>query len=143
MSKIILIQDIIENKISLEEARGMAIQYKGEIFEYWDEGLSRYVFVNPDKTKVIKLHKQRNGGVNWNQQEVDIYNNANEEHKSKMVPTELVNGFIEQEFVTPIKWAGIKLSIPQRKFAVKCRNEVGWDKDGNLKCFDLDEYLKY
>ena len=143
MSKIILVQDIIENKIALEEAREMAINYKGEIFEYWDEGLSRYVFVNKDKTKVIKLHKQRHGGPDWNQQEVDIYNNASNEHKSKMAKTELNLGFIEQEFVTPIKWAGIKLTIPQILFANRCRNEVGWNRNNELVCFDLDEYLKY
>lgn len=28
------------------------------------------------------------------------------------------------------------------RFAMSCRNEVGW-KDGELVCYDLDEFKKY
>lgn len=35
------------------------------------------------------------------------------------------------------------MNLLQIQFAGKCRDEVGWDKDGNLKCFDLDEYRKW
>jgi hypothetical protein len=92
---------------------------------------------------VIKIHQERGFNAKWNEEELDIYENADDEDKEKMAETTLVNGMIEQEFVLPIKFGGKKLTIAQRLFARKCRNEVGWDKDGNLKCFDLDEYMKY
>jgi len=60
-----------------------------------------------------------------------------------MAKTQLVNGMVEQEFLTPIKFGGRRLSIPQKLFASKCRNEVGWTDDGRLVCFDLDEFKKY
>jgi hypothetical protein len=125
----------------VEEAEKMAILHKGELYTYFDEGLTRHVFVNPDQTKVIKIEQSHSG--NFNQIENDIYQKASPETKKQMVPTTLVNGLIEQDFVTPIKFGGIKLTIAQRLFASSCRNEVGWDKDGNLVCFDLDEYKKY
>jgi len=82
-------------------------------------------------------------GKDFNQEEFDIYENAKGERRDQMVETTISSGIIEQEFVTPIKFGGKKLTIPQRMFAMSCRNEVGWSKDGKLLCFDLDEYKKY
>lgn len=142
MGQIIQIQDIMENKISLDEARSMVIMYQGEMFTYFDEGCTRYVFKNKDKTKVIKLLKSEMG-KNYNQEEADIYHNATDRQRNEMAVTKLVEGFIEQEFVEPIKFAGKRLTMEQVRFANSCRKEVGWAKDGRLVCFDLDEYKKY
>lgn len=139
--KTIQVRDIIQNKISLEEARGMAILHQGEVFKYFDEGLTRYVFTNNDRTKVIKLLK--GNSKDYNVEEANIYNKASDEDKANMAHTTLSNGFIEQEFVMPIKFAGKKLTMEQIIFAQQCRNEVGWNKEGKLVCFDLDEYLRY
>ncbi len=142
MSKIINVIDVLDNKISLEDAKSMIIMHKGEAYTYFDEGLTRHVYANADKTKVIKLN-MRESGINYNQMEIDIYTNASEESKEQMVETTISNNLIEQEFVTPIKFGGKKLTIPQRLFARSCRNEVGWTVDGKLQCFDLDEFKKY
>ena len=141
MSNIIMVQDIIEKKITVSEASKMVIMHQGETFEYFDEGCSRYVFTNKNKTKVIKLEKD-NRDI-FNKLEDKIYREASDEAKAEMAKTTMVNGFIEQEFCMPIKFAGIKLNMEQVRFAQSCRNEVGWNKDGDLVCFDLDEYKKY
>lgn len=143
MSNIINIQQIQEQDVTLAEAQSLTIMHDNEIFTYFDEGTSRYVFVNADKTKVIKMHKHRGHGFDFNKEESTIYNEASDLVKSEMAKTKLINGFIEQEFCLPIQFAGKKLTMDQIRFARSCRNEVGWDKDGNLVCFDLDEYKKY
>lgn len=54
-----------------------------------------------------------------------------------------LEGFIEQEFCTPLKESDNVLTLKQILFASSCRNEVGWTKDNRLVCFDLDEFKKY
>jgi hypothetical protein len=142
MGQIINVIDVLENKISLEEAKNMLIFHKGELYSYFDEGCTRHVFVNKDETRVIKI-LQDNRGKDFNTEEATIYANSSDETKEQMAKTELVSGMIEQEFVTPIKFGGKRLSIAQKLFASKCRNEVGWTEDGRLVCFDLDEFMKY
>lgn len=141
MSKIITIQDVMDNEVSLQEASDMSIMHQGEIFTYFDEGLTRFVFVNEDKTKVIKLEKEKRG-THFNNLEDEIYRNASEENRKLMAETKLINGFIEQEYVEPIKFGSKKLSMSQIRFAQSCRNEVGWRGD-DLVCYDLDEFKKY
>ena len=144
MENVIQVQDVLEQKISLENARSMVLFHKGENFTYFDEGCTRYVYVNEDESKVIKIDKRLSQYDNkWNELENDIYKNANREDRELMVPTSIHNGLIEQDFVEPIKYGGKKLSIKQRQFAISCRNEVGWTEDGRLLCFDLDEFKKY
>jgi len=120
------------------------IFYNNEIYTYWDSGLTRYVFVNEDKTKVVKLLIESKTH-DYNKEEFEIYVNASDEKKKELAKTTLgINGlFIEQEFCNPIKLDARKLNIPQMLFERKCRNEVGWTADGNLVCFDLDEYKKW
>ncbi len=141
MNKIenIIQQEVIDNSI-IEQA----ILYKGEAYIYFDCGLTRNVFVNKDKTKVIKLLINKNS-KDYNLEEKEIYENANEEVKKELAQTELAfNGLIiEQEFCNPIKLDERSLTIKQMLFAESCRNEVGWTVDGRLVCFDLDEYKKY
>lgn len=139
------IETILKSKsISSFGLEKKSILYKGEIFTYFDMGLTRYVFVNKDKTKVIKLLIEESQ-YNFNKEEFEIYSNANDEKKKHLAKTELTyNGLIiEQEFCNPIKFDTRILTIPQILFASSCRNEVGWTKEGNLVCFDLDEYKKY
>lgn len=142
MGQIINVIDVLENKITLQQAKEMTILHKGELYTFFDEGNTRHVFANADKTRVIKI-LQNDIGTDYNTEEVRIYENASDEDKANMVKSELSCGMVEQEFVTPIKFGGKRLTIPQKLFASKCRNEVGWDKDGNLVCYDLDEYMKY
>jgi len=141
MSQIIDIQSVIEQKIDLSQARQMVILHKGEIFTFFDEGCSRHVFVNADESKVIKI--QKSSSTNFNKEEFNIYSSANEEDKILMTPTFIFNGVVEQEFCTPIKFGGKKLNTEERAFALSCRNEVGWNTEGKLVCFDLDEFKKY
>jgi len=136
--EIILQQDVdinIQNDVIL---------YKGDIFTYFDCGLTRYVFANEDKTKVIKL-RIADRGYDYNFEEFQIYDNATDEHKSQMAITTLeYDGLvIEQEFCNPIKFDSRNLTIPQMKFASSCRDDVGWNKNGILVCFDLNEFKKY
>lgn len=134
-----MIETSIPNQIiSLEEAQSLVVMHENEIYTFFDEGCTRFVYANEDETKVIKILKDK--GSHFNKLEADIYNNASPEDKSKMVRTKLVNGYIEQDFVEPIKWAGRRLTTEQQIFAAMCRNEVGFDSEGNLLCFDLDDY---
>ena len=140
--KQINLQTVGDEEISLEEAREMCILHEGQVYKFFDEGCTRFVYVNDDMTKVLKLNKNRIG-IDWNSEENDIYENASEDDKKLMAETKLLNrGFIEQKFVTPIKYGGRKLNAEQRAFAASCRNEVGWDGD-ELVCYDLDEFKKY
>ena len=132
-------QDKIDSSITKQ-----AIIYKGEAYTFFDTGLTRFVFTNKDKTKVIKLLIDKRG-MDFNLEESDIYDNASDEKKLELAKTELTyNGsIIEQEFCNPIKFDDRKMTIPQMLFASSCRNEVGWTKEGKLVCFDLDEYKKH
>lgn len=138
----------IENIIQLDRIDSsvtkQTILYKGEAYTYFDSGLTRYVFVNKDKTKVIKLLIEKDS-FDFNLEESEIYNNASDERKKELAKTELTYDglIIEQEFCNPIKMDDRELTIPQMLFASSCRDEVGWTKEGKLVCFDLDEYKKY
>jgi hypothetical protein len=102
------------------------------------------VFVNADKTKVVKFLIVEKC-YNYNEEEFNVWKNASEDDKRKMATTslDLKNGIIEQEFCNPVRLDERKLSMKQILFANKCRGEVGWAKDGSLKCFDLSEFNQY
>lgn len=135
-------KELIEQVQSTNQYIGTSILFKEEVFDYWDEGCTRYVFVNKNKTQVIKIPKDRFHG-NFNELEFKIYNEASENERDLMALTLLEEGIIIQEYCTPIKWGGKKLTKEQRIFANSCRDEVGWDSDGKLICFDLDDFKKY
>ena len=141
MSNTIHIQQIQEQQLTLEEAKSLTILFQGEAYTYYDEGLSRFVFVNKDKTQVVKL--QFLESAKWNEEENNIYLNSSLDDKKYLAKTELVDGFIVQEFCEPQKFRKTPLSIPEMLFANSCRGEVGWNKEGRLVCFDLDEYKKW
>ena len=135
------IEQIIQQDTRVAED---AIYYNNEVFTYFDEGLTRHVYTNDDKTKVIKVLINKDS-YDYNKEEIDIYENANDEPKALMAETKLtLNGMvIEQEFCNPIKFDDRNTTIPEMLFASSCRDEVGWNKDGKLVCFDLNEFKKY
>lgn len=138
------IEEILNQESIKRDIINDVVLYKGEAFSFFDAGLTRYVFTNEDKTKVIKfLIEDRM--FDYNELECEIYDNAREEDKKQMAKTTLeLNGMvIEQEFCNPIKFDDRKLNMSQIRFARSCRNEVGWNSEGNLVCFDLDEFKKY
>lgn len=119
------------------------ILYKNELYHYYDEGLTRKVFVNEDQTKVIKLLIKEDC-LNYNLEEFEIFDNAGD--KSQYAETKISEDklIVEQEFVEPIKFSKrTDLSISDILFAQSCRNEVGFNKKGKLVCFDLSEFKKY
>ncbi len=145
MSKIEIENVVKQDRIDRDVTKKV-ILYKGEAYTFFDQGLTRYVFVNADKTKVIKLLiERREYGTDYNLEESEIYNNADEDVRKDFAKTELaMNGtIVEQEFCNPMKLDDRKLTIPQMLFAASCRDEVGWNKEGRLVCFDLDEYKKW
>lgn len=129
---------------SLTDVSQSAIMHKGEVYSYFDSGFTRHVFVNADKTKVVKILRGCNV-FDFNKQEHEIYLNANEDARSRMAQTALDpgTGIIEQEFANPIKFDERPLTIKQHSFSLKCRGEVGWTNDGRLVCFDLNEYMSW
>lgn len=138
------IEHVADFGIERRSIENDVILYKGEAYTYFDSGLTRYVFVNADKTKVIKILIDKNG-FDFNKEEKDIYDNALPERQCKMAKTELTTygTIIEQEFCNPIKFDDRRLTIKQMLFANACRDEVGWNSKGELVCFDLNEYMKY
>lgn len=138
----IKIEHILKQQKLEDSITKQAILYNNEAFTYFDTGLTRYVFTNKDKTKVIKLLID-DRHFDYNEEEFEIYQNASKEKKERLAKTKMNGRIIEQEFCNPIKLDLRKLTIPQMLFAQSCRNEVGWTKEGKLVCFDLDEYKKY
>jgi hypothetical protein len=138
------IEQIIQFEKREQSITEHVILYKGEAYTFFDNGLTRYVFANADKTKVIKILIEKDH-FDYNREEIDIYESVSDDIRKKMAKTELTyNGeIIEQEFCNPIKFDDRSLTIPQMLFANRCRREVGWNKDGELVCFDLNEYMKY
>lgn len=137
------IENILQQEVR-DDIQSQAIFHNNEVFTFFDCGLTRHVFVNKDKTKVIKILIDSNS-KDFNLEEAEIYENASDERKKEYAETKLVMGglLIEQEFCNPIKFDDRKMTIPQIMFASSCRDEVGWTEDGRLVCFDLDEYKKY
>lgn len=118
------------------------VLYKGEIYTYYDEGLTRMVYVNNDQTKVIKqlIHPDE---VNHNKIEYDLYTNSSE--KDLMAHTVLSEdgSIVEQEFVLPVKYSDKELTMSEIIFSGRCRDEVGWNSQGKLVCFDISEFKQY
>lgn len=144
MAKIeqIISQDSQENKADV-------IIVNGEAFTFKATGLTRRVFVNADKTKVIKV-PVKTTYQHFNQEEIDIWEGTNDEHHKQMAETSILeNGYIVQEYLhtlddsTTAEWLGRRMTMKEIRFADSCRSDVGYDKDGNLKCFDLAEYKQY
>lgn len=143
----------IEYKINYEqysqENSADVIIVKGETYTFKSSGLTRRVFANSDKTKVIKVPVKLNT-FHFNNEEVDCWNNADDETRLELASTKILeNGYIEQEYLhtldddTTPNWLGRPMTQKEIRFATSCRDDVGYDNDGNLKCFDLHEYKQY
>ena len=119
-----------------------SVLYKGEVWDYLNSGLTRNVYVNSDRTKVVKFLIEPLG-FNHNQLEGEIYRNSNDKDSMGVTHYDEVYNVVEQEFLVSIEESDRELTMGQIQFASSCRNEVGWDSEGRLKCFDLSEYKKW
>lgn len=119
------------------------VVFNNEIYTYLDSGLTRKVYLNEDRTKVVKILIDNQ--FNFNKSEFDTYNNSSDDNRKQMAETFLSkDGFyVIQEFVENVKFSSKQMTMKQILFSQSCRNEVGWTTDGRLVCFDLDEYKKY
>ena len=143
-------KDFIINTDRLaQEQDNDVIIVNGEAFTYKSSGLTRRVYANKDKTFVIKIPLKESYSY-CNKEEISIYENASEKTKSQMAETQILpNGYIMQEFLwsldDPLTDGVItrKITAEEIRFARSCREDVGFDKDGVMKCFDLEEFKKY
>jgi hypothetical protein len=132
-----------------KEASADVIVVNNEIFTYKNSGLTRRVFVNESKTKVIKVPVKLDT-YHFNKEEIECWENADEETRLELATTKILeNGYIEQEYLHTLddpdteEWLGRPMTQKEIRFASSCRNDVGYDSEGNLKCFDLHEYKQY
>ena len=143
----------IEHNINIDqysqENEADLIIVNGETFTFKATGLTRRVFANADKTKVIKVPVKL-ATFHFNDEEIECWENASDETRLELASTKILdNGYIEQEFLhtlddpTTEEWLGRFLTQKEIRFADSCRSDVGFDEDGKLKCFDLHEYKKY
>lgn len=132
-----------------QENNADIIIVNGEAFYYKASGITRRVFANKEKTKVIKVPVERDA-FRWNEEEIRCWNEANEQTRLELASTKLLeNGYIEQEYLHTLDdpstedWLGRPMTMKEIRLAKSCRQDVGYDKDGNLKCFDLHEYKQW
>lgn len=128
---------IQENAYTSNLVKEACVVINGQVFSYLDSGLTRDVFVNEDKTVVIKIDKEKG----FNEEELRIYESARPDVQKNMARTWQEDGYLFQEYLDR-EWQS-KVPLDQFVWAAKSRNEVGLDKDGNLKCYDLSEYMRY
>lgn len=143
-------KDFIINTDRLaQEQDNDVIIVNGEAFTYKNSGLTRRVYANKDKTSVIKI-PLKESYTHCNKEEVSIYENAPDKVKAQMAETKMLpNGYIMQEFLwtldDPLTDETITrdITVEEIRFARSCREDVGFDKNGVMKCHDLEEFRKY
>ncbi len=136
--------------VTMKEVKSDAVMFNGEAYVYHNTGLTRRVFVNKEKTKVVKIPVSEHD-FEHNRNEAEMWENATDEQRATLTPCRLLsNGWLEMDFLytlndpeTDVKWGHIELSNLDIQFASSCRNEVGFDTEGKLRCYDYDEYRKY
>lgn len=136
--------------VTAKEVKGDAVLHKNEVWTFHATGGTRRVYVNGDKTRVLKVPVSLSD-YEHNRNEDESWNEMNEEQRKEFAECKLLtNGWLEMEYLSTLNdpttfdlWSHIELTAEQIAFASSCRNEVGFDKEGNLKCFDYDEYRKY
>lgn len=140
--------------VTTNEIKADAIFHNGEVFSYHASGLTRRVFANADRTKVLKVPVTLMD-YEHNRKEAEAWSKMNEEERKEFAECKLnENGWLEMEFLTTLheleekpdvakQFENVRMSTEEIKFAQSCRNEVGFDKNGKLKCFDYDEYRRY
>ena len=143
------IEHIVDVKTATVESTADVILVNGEAFTYKNTGLTRRVFVNKDKTLVVKvpvnIFDQKH-----NDKEAEHWENCSEEERKQLAETKrLANGYILQEFLQTLdddstpEWLGRPMTMTEIGFASSCRSDVGFDANGVLKCYDYDEFKKY
>lgn len=140
--------------VTAKEVKGDAIFHNGKVFTFHETGLTRRVYVNAERTKVLKVPVSLID-YEHNRHEAEAWEQMNSEKREEFAECKLLeNGWLEMEFLVTLnelskdeklaeEWSHIDLSAAQMAFAASCRNEVGFDKDGKLKCYDYDEYRRY
>jgi hypothetical protein len=143
------IEQIVDVNTATVESTADVILVNGEAFTYKNSGLTRRVFVNKDKTLVVKVPINTYDQTH-NDKEAKHWSESSEEERKQLAETKrLPNGFIVQEFLqtldddTTPEWLGRPLTMTEIAFASSCRSEVGFDANGVLKCYDYDEFKKY
>ncbi len=133
-----------------KENNAEAVLFEGVAYVYHNTGLTRRVFVNKEKTKVVKIPVTEHD-FDHNKAEAEQWANASEKMRARLTPCRLLsNGWLEMDFLytlndkeTEAKWGHLDLTVEEITFASSCRNEVGFDTEGKLRCYDYDEYMKY
>jgi len=140
---------IIQVNQESQENRADVVIVNGKAFTYKNSGLTRRVFVNKDKTLVVKIPVGKYS-QHFNDEELECWESASDDVKKELANTKrLENGYIIQEYLHTIddeitgEWLNRPMTMKEIRFASSCRDDVGYDKDGNLKCYDLHEYKKY
>lgn len=143
------ILNILQVNIATVESKADVIIVDGKPFFFKNTGLTRRVFVNEEKTLVVKV-PITDLDFRHNQNEADTWKNGDDDVKKELAESHLLpNGFLIQEYLHTIdddateEWLGRPLTMSEIHFSQSCRNEVGFDADGNLKCYDYDEYKRY
>ena len=146
MSKI---EHIINVNTATVESKADVIMVNGEAFTFKNTGLTRRVFENKSKTLIIKV-PVRKEYQDHNDNEAKLWEEATEEERSQLAETKrLSNGYILQEYLHTLddddteKWLNRPMTMAEIRFATSCRNDVGYDTEGRLKCYDYDEFKQY
>jgi len=85
----------------------------------------------------------------FNEEEINLFTKADDDKKRQLAITQMLdNGYIEQEYLITLDDPEADKLINQMTneeidFARSCRGDVGFDKNGVLKCHDIEEYKKY
>ena len=143
-----IIEQVAETNQSQQKAD--AVVFNEVAYFYHNEGLTRKVFANKEKTKVVKIPVSK-FDFEHNRKEAEMWESASEERRKTLTPCRLLaNGWLEMDFLytlndpeTDSKFGHIDLTAEEIQFAYSCRNEVGFDTEGKLRCYDYDEYMKY
>lgn len=135
-------QATVESKVDV-------IVVNGDIFTFKNNGLTRRVFANKEKGIVVKVPLTQLD-YKHNENEAEKWKNGSDEVKEQLAESHLLpNGYLVQEYLHTLddeetaEWLTRDLTTEEILFAQSCRNEVGFDEDGNLKCYDYDEYKRY
>lgn len=143
------IEHIIEVNTATVESKADVIFVNGQVFTYKNSGLTRRVFVNEDKTLVVKVPVDTQSQIH-NDAEITFWGEASDEIKPQLAETKrLPNGWVIQEYLHTLddpeteNWLGRSLTNKEIRFAASCRSDVGFDDEGNIKCYDLEEYKKW
>ncbi len=143
------IEEVSSVQVRTVEADADVILVNGVPFFYKNTGNTRRVFVNKEKTLVVKvpittLDQQ------YNDNEAQKWDEFSDEVRTQFAETKLLEGgYVVQEYLHTMddpeteNWLGRNMTMSEVRFALSCRNEVGYDANGVLKCYDYDEFKKY